>query len=146
MMELIHSTNLYYRDRTSDKVYQVELCKIPLTNHWNINFAYGRRLNITLKQGTKNNKPLVFSEAKLAYEKLIQSKLKKGYEHSALEWISNNKERTYGSFAVVLVNAQCITPEEYTTVMQMLQSDDPEITKLAELIIESKEKQRWEQN
>ena len=146
MMELIHSTNLYYRDRTADKVYQVELCKIPLTNHWNINFAYGRRLNITLKQGTKNDSPLVFSEAKLTYEKLIHSKIKKGYAHSAQEWISNNRERTYRSFAVVLVNAQYITPEEYTTVMQMLQSNDPEITKLAELIIESKEKQRWEQN
>lgn len=145
-MELIHSTNLYYRDRTADKVYQVELCKIPLTNHWNINFAYGRRLNITLKQGTKNDSPLVFSEAKLTYEKLIHSKIKKGYAHSAQEWISNNRERTYRSFAVVLVNAQYITPEEYTTVMQMLQSNDPEITKLAELIIESKEKQRWEQN
>jgi len=145
-MELIQSTNLWFNSSTSDKIYQVELCKIPLTNLWNINFAYGRRLNISLIHGTKNDNPLNFSEAKLEYEKLIQSKLKKGYQNTDLEWISNNRARTYRSFAIAMVNAKCITPEEYTKIYHMLESTDPEIIKLAELIIETKEKQRWEQN
>jgi hypothetical protein len=39
-----------------------------------------------------------------------------------------------------------MTEEEYTTVTRMLYSNDPETVKLAEVLIETKEQQRWERN
>jgi len=144
-MELIQSTNLHFIDHKSDKVYYAELCKIPKSNLWNINFAYGRKGN-TLVQGTKNEQPLPYNKAVSVYMKLVHSKLNKGYNYTGLNWVSNSRTRTYSSFAAEMVNEQYVTEEEYTTVTRMLYSNDPEIIKLAELIIETKEKKRWEQN
>jgi len=145
-MELIQNTNLHYMDYKSDKVYYAELCKIPKSNLWNINFAYGRRGN-TLVHGTKNENPLPFNKAIPVYHKLIQSKVKKGYNHTGLTAIQEHqKTRTYSSFAAEMVNEKYMTEEEYATVTRMLYSTDPETVKLAEVLIETKEKQRWEQN
>ena len=143
-MELIQSTNLWYVDSRSDKVYQAELCKIPKDNLWNITFAYGRR-GTTLIHGTKNLEPISYDEAKRIYTSLINSKLTKGYEHTNIDWVSNNRTRAYVSFASELMNEKYITEDEYSTVTRMLYSNDPETVKLAELIIEQKEKQRWAQ-
>jgi hypothetical protein len=143
-MELIKSANLWYSDYRSDKVYQAELCKIPKSNLWNINFAYGRR-GSKLVQGTKNEQPIPYNKAEKIYMKLVNSKLTKGYGHTDINWVSNNRTRAYSSFAAEMVNEKYITEEEYTTVTRMLYSTDPETVRLAELIIETKEQQRWEQ-
>ena len=145
-MELIQTTNLHYMDFKSDKVYYAELCKIPKSNLWNINFSYGRRGN-TLVHGTKNENPLPFYKARLVYDKLIQSKVKKGYNYTDLSATpQNQRTRIYSSFAAEMVNEKYMTEEEYTTVTRMLYSNDPETVKLAEVLIETKEKKRWEQN
>lgn len=144
-MSLLYSTNLHYLDYKSDKVYKAELCKIPKTNLWNINFAYGRRGN-TLVTGTKNKQPVSFQEANREYNQLVSSKLKKGYKSTSIEWASNNRTRVYSSFAAEMVNEKYMTDEEYTTVTRMLYSTDPETVKLAEVLIETKEKLKWEQN
>lgn len=144
-MELIQTTNLHYIDYKSDKVYYVELCKIPIGNLWNINFAYGRRGN-NLVEGTKNENPLPFYKARLLYEKLIQSKVKKGYNYTDLQAVFVNKANIYSSFAAEMVNEKYITEDEYSTVIRMLYSNDPETIKLAQVLIETKEKQKWEQN
>lgn len=144
-MSLLYSTNLHYLDYKSDKVYQAELCKIPKTNLWNINFAYGRRGN-TLVTGTKNKKPISFQEANREYNQLVSSKLKKGYKPTGIKWTSNNRTRIYSSFAAEMVNEKYMTDEEYTKVTRMLYSTDPETVKLAEVLIETKEKLKWEQN
>lgn len=145
-MELIQTTNLHFYDYKSDKVYYAELCKIPKSNLWNINFAYGRRGN-TLVHGTKNENPLPFYKARAVYNKLIQSKVKKGYNYTdLLATTQNQRTRIYSSFAAEMVNEKYMTEEEYPTVTRMLYSTDPETVKLAEVLIETKEKQRWEQN
>jgi hypothetical protein len=144
-MSLLYSTNLHYLDNRSDKVYQAELCKIPKTNLWNINFAYGRRGN-TLVTGTKNENPISFSCAMRMYNTLVSSKLKNGYKPTDINWTSNNRTRIYSSFAAEMVNEKYMTEEEYTIVTRMLYSNDPETVNLAEVLIETKEKQRWEQN
>jgi bifunctional non-homologous end joining protein LigD len=144
-MELIQTTNLHFHDFKSDKVYYAELCKIPKSNLWNIHFAYGRRGN-TLVHGTKNEQPLPYNKAAGVYMKLVNSKVTKGYNYTASSWVSDSRTRTYSSFAAEMVNEKYMTEEEYTTVTRMLYSNDPETVKLAEVLIETKEKQRWEQN
>jgi len=144
-MELIQTTNLHYYDFKSDKVYYAELCKIPKSNLWNINFAYGRRNN-TLIHGVKNEQPLPYNKAAAVYMTLVNSKLNKGYKRTDLSLVANNRTRAYSSFAAALVNEKYITEDEYTTVTRMLYSTDPETVKLAEVLIETKEKLRWEQN
>jgi predicted DNA-binding WGR domain protein len=144
-MELILNTNLHYIDSKSDKVYYAELCKIPKSNLWNINFSYGRRGN-TLVHGTKNENPLPFHKARLVYDKLVQSKVKKGYNYTDLQYKHGQRIRLYSSFAAEMVNVKYITVDEYSTLTRMLYSNDPETVKLAEVLIETKEKQRWEQN
>ena len=143
-MELIQTTNLHFHDYKSDKVYYAELCKIPKSNLWNINFAYGRRGN-TLVHGTKNEQPLPLNKAASIYMTLVNSKLSKGYIYTANTWVSNNRTRAYTSFASELVHEKYITEDEYSTVTRMLYSTDPETVKLAEVLIETKEKKRWEQ-
>jgi len=144
-MELIQTTNLHFHDFKSDKVYYAELCKIPNNNLWNINFAYGRRGN-TLVHGTKNEQPLPYNKAAGVYMKLVNSKISKGYNYTELNWVSRSRIITYSSFAAEMVNQKYMTEEEYTTFTRMLYSNDQETVKLAEVLIETKEKQRWEQN
>jgi predicted DNA-binding WGR domain protein len=144
-MELILNTNLHYIDSKSDKVYYAELCKIPKSTLWNINFSYGRRGN-NLVEGTKNENPLPFHKARLVYDKLVQSKVKKGYNYTDLQYKHGQRIRLYSSFAAEMVNVKYITVDEYSTLTRMLYSNDPETVKLAEVLIETKEKQRWEQN
>ena len=143
-MELILSANLHYMDHKSDKVYYAELCKIPKSNLWNINFSYGRRGN-NLVSGTKNEQPLPFNKATHVYHNLIASKLKKGYNYTDLQQKHGQRIRLYSSFAAEMVNVKYITVDEYSTLTRMLYSTDPETVKLAEVLIETKEKQRWEQ-
>jgi predicted DNA-binding WGR domain protein len=144
-MQLIESTNLWYQDSRSDKVYYAELIKIPSTNCWNINFAYGRRGN-TLVHGQKNERPVSYPEAKKIYSKLVESKVKKGYDYTTRDWTEINRTRTYSSFASNLLNEKYITQDEYESITRMLYSNDPETVKLAEVLIETKENQRWVQN
>jgi bifunctional non-homologous end joining protein LigD len=70
------STTLYYREGTSDKVYQVSL--EPAGGLFVVNFAYGRR-GSTLNTGTKTNSPLDYETAKAVYDKLVREKTGKGY-------------------------------------------------------------------
>ena len=143
-MELIETTNLHLMDFKSDKVYYAELCKLPKTNLWNINFAYGRRGN-SLVNGTKNEKPLSYFHARKVYDKLIESKVKKGYKYTDLQQKHGQRIRIYSSFAAEMVNEKILTVDEYSSIAKMLYSNDPETVKLAEVLIETKEKQRWEQ-
>lgn len=144
-MEIVQTTNLHYRDWKSDKVYYAELCKIPKTNLWNINFSYGRR-GTNLVTGTKNDRPLNYFQARNVYDKLVNSKVKKGYRLTNEEVAEGQRIRIYASFARDLLIEKYITDEEYSTVNRMLYSNDPEIVKLAEVLIETKEQQRWERN
>jgi bifunctional non-homologous end joining protein LigD len=63
------NTTLYYREGSSDKVYQ---CQIePAGHRFTVNFAYGRR-GSTLNTGTKTNVPVSFEDAQRIFDKLVK--------------------------------------------------------------------------
>ena len=67
---------LYYREGSSDKVYQASL--EPSGELFLVNFAYGRR-GTTLQTGTKTTSPVDYATAKRTFDKLIAEKMAKGY-------------------------------------------------------------------
>jgi bifunctional non-homologous end joining protein LigD len=74
------SITLYFKEGSSDKVYQTEL--VPSGEGWKVNFAFGRRGN-SLQPGTKTTKPVTYEAAKRIYTKLISEKQAKGYSTGA---------------------------------------------------------------
>jgi len=70
------NTTLYYREGSSDKVYQ---CAIePAGSRFVVNFAYGRR-GSTLNTGTKTNVPVEYDNAKRIFDQVVKEKQAKGY-------------------------------------------------------------------
>lgn len=67
---------LYYREGSSDKVYQVSL--EPQGGAFVVNFTYGRR-GSTMNTGTKTQTPVDHETAKHIYDKLVREKMAKGY-------------------------------------------------------------------
>jgi bifunctional non-homologous end joining protein LigD len=74
------STTLYYREGSSDKIYQAAIEEAE--GGFVVNFAFGRR-GSTLSTGTKTPAPVPFDKAKSVFDKLVQSKLAKGYTPGA---------------------------------------------------------------
>jgi bifunctional non-homologous end joining protein LigD len=72
----IQSASLYFREGNSDKEYRAAI--EPKGDGFVVNFAYGRRGG-TLNTGTKTPVPVPEAEAIKAFEKLIASKVAKGY-------------------------------------------------------------------
>lgn len=72
---------LYYREGSSDKVYQ---CAIEPAGDdcFSVTFAYGRR-GATLNTGTKTNSPVSYDDAKRIFDKLVREKMAKGYTPGA---------------------------------------------------------------
>ena len=69
-------TTLFYREDSSDKVYQAAI--EPEGNLFLVNFAFGRR-GSTLSTGTKTPEPVDIDTATSIFTKLVQSKKAKGY-------------------------------------------------------------------
>ena len=72
----IQHTTLYYREGSSDKVYQVGI--EPAGELFVVNFAFGRR-GSTLSTGRKTPSPVDHESAKRIFDKLVREKLAKGY-------------------------------------------------------------------
>src|SRR5579862_9025815 len=72
----MESTTLYYREGSSDKVYQVAI--EPKGDQFVVNFAFGRR-GSTLQAGTKTQSPVTYEEAKKIFDKQVREKTAKGY-------------------------------------------------------------------
>jgi bifunctional non-homologous end joining protein LigD len=68
---------LYYREGSSDKVYQASM-EPAGTGLFAVTFAYGRR-GATLSTGSKTRSPVDYDTAKGIYDKLIREKMAKGY-------------------------------------------------------------------
>lgn len=82
---------LYYRQGSSDKVYQVSIT--PKDQGFVVTFAFGRR-GSTLQTGTKTTTPVSYDTARVIFDKLVTEKVNKGYtpaengtpyQHSAKE-------------------------------------------------------------
>jgi bifunctional non-homologous end joining protein LigD len=76
----IQTASLHYREGNSDKEYHAAI--EPRGEGYIVTFAYGRRGN-TLTTGSKTPHPVTLEEATKAFDKLVASKLAKGYHASA---------------------------------------------------------------
>ena len=76
--EARQSVTLYFRQGSSDKVYQAELFPATDGSGYVVNAAWGRR-GSTLQTGTKTAKPLPLEKAQAIYNKLVAEKMAKGY-------------------------------------------------------------------
>ncbi len=72
----IESVSLHFREGSSDKVYQAAI--ESQNDGYLVSFAYGRR-GSTLTTGTKTPQPVPLEQARKVFDKLVQSKLRKGY-------------------------------------------------------------------
>ena len=72
----LENITLYYKEGSSDKVYQCEIKQAG--QRFLVNFAYGRK-GSTLNTGTKTNVPVDYPSAQRIFEKLVKEKKSKGY-------------------------------------------------------------------
>lgn len=70
------TTTLYFKEGSSDKVYQATI--EPKGSGFAVNFAFGRR-GSTLNTGTKTQEPVDLASAEKIFEKLVREKMAKGY-------------------------------------------------------------------
>ena len=73
----IQSASLYFREGPSDKEYHAAI--EPKDDGFIVTFAYGRR-GSTLNVGTKTEAPVSLADATKVFDKLIASKIAKGYQ------------------------------------------------------------------
>jgi predicted DNA-binding WGR domain protein len=79
-LKLLKQKILYFSEGKSDKVYEVDLCEVG-SDLFTVNFRYGRR-GTSLREGTKTVFPVSYEEAEKIFEKLVESKEKKGYSEN----------------------------------------------------------------
>ncbi|MCC8155556.1 MAG: WGR domain-containing protein [Tannerellaceae bacterium] len=77
-MKLIQQSKLYFKEDTSDKVYEIDLCQLG-ENEYLVNFRYGRR-GTTLKEGTKTVAAVNREEGEKIFSDLENEKRRKGYQ------------------------------------------------------------------
>jgi predicted DNA-binding WGR domain protein len=140
---LFETTKLWYYQGSSDKIYEVTLEKIPLSNNWKVTFKYGKR-GSTLKEGEKTENPVSYNTARRIYNDLIYSKKKKGYELQNPEDIKQKRKNIHLKFLQKLLLKEVITDVEYSRLKGMVSSPDPETINLAETIILNKDQNVWE--
>jgi len=75
----IEAASLYFKEGSSDKVYNATLEKED-DNKYVVNFSYGRR-GSALKSGSKTSSPVSLKEAKTIFDKLVREKTSKGYKY-----------------------------------------------------------------
>jgi len=100
---------LYYRQGSSDKVYQASIQ--PQDGGYAVQFAYGRR-GATLQTGTKTQAPVAYDEAKRIYDKLVAEKTAKGYTpgESGTPYQHTDREKQASGILPQLLNP--IEPED----------------------------------
>ena len=107
---------LYYREGSSDKVYQAAM--EPAGEWFVVNFAYSRR-GSTLTTGTKTSSPVAYDVAKKIFTKLVNEKKAKGYTEgeSGTPYQHSNKQPS-GIFP------QLLNAIEEADVERLLRDDD----------------------
>ena len=107
---------LYYREGSSDKVYQAAI--EPAGNRFVVNFAYGRR-GATLTTGTKTSSPVDYPAAKKIYAKLVGEKKAKGYTEGA-----NGTPYQHADKQASGILPQLLNPVEEAEVELLLRDDN----------------------
>ena len=107
---------LYYREGSSDKVYQAAI--EPAGNRFVVNFAYGRR-GATLTTGTKTSSPVDYAAAKKIYGKLVSEKKAKGYTEG-----ENGTPYQHADKQASGILPQLLNPVEEAEVELLLRDDN----------------------
>jgi bifunctional non-homologous end joining protein LigD len=111
-------TTLYYREGSSDKVYQAWI--ETTAEGCIVRFAYGRR-GTTLITGVKTQEPVPLGKATSIYEKLIREKIAKGYtpgEDGAPQASSGSEGRDSG------VRCQLLNPIDKAEAQRLLADEN----------------------
>jgi bifunctional non-homologous end joining protein LigD len=90
----IQSASLHFREGSSDKVYHAAI--EPQEEGYIVTFSYGRR-GQTLNTGTKTSYPVTIQEATKVFDKLVASKLAKGYRYSSASYGEDKPYRQSGN-------------------------------------------------
>lgn len=110
-------TTLYYRDGSSDKVYQAAV--EAQGDGYVVTFAFGRR-GSTLQTGTKTPAPVSLECATAIYQKLIDEKMAKGYspgERGTPYINTSHEDRATG------LVCQLLNPIEESELQELLDDD-----------------------
>ena len=107
---------LYYREGSSDKVYQAAI--EPAGDGFVVNFAYGRR-GSTLTTGTKTSSPVDYDTAKKIFTKLVSEKKAKGYTEGEDGTPYQHTDKQASGILPQLLN-----PIEEADVERLLHDDD----------------------
>ena len=107
---------LYYREGSSDKVYQAAI--EPAGSQFVVNFAYGRR-GATLTTGTKTSSPVDYAAAKKIYAKLVGEKKAKGYTEGV-----NGTPYQHADKQASGILPQLLNPVEEAEVELLLRDDN----------------------
>src|SRR5688500_4994515 len=98
----MRSTTLYFKEGSSDKVYQATI--EPKSSGFVVNFAYGRR-GSTMNNGTKTTTPVDLPSAEKLFEKLLREKKAKGYSEGENSTpYSNEESKEYSGILPQLLN------------------------------------------
>ena len=108
--------SLYYREGSSDKVYQAAI--EPTGNQFVVNFAYGRR-GATLTTGTKTSSPVDYGAAMKIYTKIVNEKKAKGYTEGA-----NGTPYEHSDKQASGILPQLLNPVEEADVESLLSDDN----------------------
>jgi len=116
VMEAQDRVTLYYREGSSDKVYQAAI--EPAGEWFVVNFAYGRR-GSTLTTGSKTSSPVDYDAAKKIFNKLVNEKKAKGYTEGESGTPYQHSEKQSSGILPQLLN-----PIEEADVERLLHNDD----------------------
>lgn len=109
---------LYYREGSSDKVYQASI--ETQGEGFVVNFTFGRR-GSTMNTGTKTSEPVDYDSAKRIYDKLVREKKAKGYTegpNGTPYQHTDKEERATG------ILPQLLNPIEEEQVNRLIQDQD----------------------
>jgi bifunctional non-homologous end joining protein LigD len=114
--EVQNRITLYYREGSSDKVYQAAV--EPKNDGYVVHFTYGRR-GSTMTTGTKTSSPVDFDTAMKIFTKLVNGKKAKGYtEGESGTPYQHADKRSSG------ILPQLLNPIEEGEVERLLHDDD----------------------
>ena len=80
-MKIVRTTKLWFKEGTSDKVYEVDLVdseRSASEQRFLVNFRYGRR-GQTLREGTKTSQPVTREAADKLFDSVVVAKVNEGY-------------------------------------------------------------------
>ena len=118
-MTTTHPTaSLHYCEGPSNKEYHAAI--EPRDEGYIVTFAYGRR-GQTLNTGTKTIRPVSLEEAERIFDKLIRSKLAKGYHHADAP--ADSSYRPSGREGQDTgIRCQLLNPIEESEIMSLIRS------------------------